>query len=140
MGLISSAIMSSAKDALSDAIKPFVADTKDLSIDAAKDSIRGALMGKMSIEDWANIIIDSVDSIKKKVVDEEGLTYVGGKMKFTPAEAAPNSVNISFQLYFIDEEQKWYKAGADTNLPAGNFKSEDLEELSLKKEIAFEVE
>lgn len=51
-----------------------------------------------------------------------------------------DTVNVSFQLYFLDECEKWQMADADTNIPSSKFTVEALNELQSKGEITFEME
>lgn len=140
MGFISGTLLTFAKGALTSAIGPFVEEARDASLNAAEDTVRGVIMGKMSAKEWADIVIGGVDTVKERIINEENLRFVGGKLKFTYTEATPNSVKVSFQLYFLDETGNWQKAEADSGIPFDKFKFEDLEELKMKKEIIFEVE
>lgn len=140
MGFISGPLLTFAKGALTSAIGPFVEEARDASLNAAEDTIRGVIMGKMSVREWADIVIEGVDTVKDRIVNEENLRFVGGKLKFANTEVNPNLINVSFQLYFLDEIENWQKAEADSNIPSGKFKIEDLAELKKKKEIIFEVE
>ncbi|MBD5114599.1 MAG: hypothetical protein HDT46_05250 [Ruminococcaceae bacterium] len=140
MGLLSGVVLAFAKEALTSAINPLVDEAKGASLNAAEDTLRGLVMGKMSVREWADAVITGVDTVKERIVNEEELRFVGGKLKFAYTEANPNLINVSFQLYFLDEMQNWQKAEADSNIPSDKFKNEDLIELKNKKEITFEVE
>ena len=129
-----------AKGALTAAIGPFVEEARDATLNAAHDTIRGMVAGKMSIDEWAEIVIKGVDKVKDRIVNEGELQYVGGKLKFAMSSINENSVTVSFELYFIDTNKKWHKAEASSNLPASKFKSDALQEIQSKGEISFDVE
>ena len=97
-------------------------------------------MGRMSVEEWAEIAIEGVDKIKDRAVEDEGLRYVGGKLKFAMSEKSADKVAISFELYFQDDNDEWHKVGADSGIYSSGFTPESLEEIKSKGEILFEVE
>lgn len=140
MGFMTTALIGLAKGALTSVVGPFVQEAREASLNAAQDTLRGAIAGRMSIEEWADIVIDGVGSVKERAITEGNLRFVGGKLKFAPSEEGSGLVNISFQLYFLDEMEHWQKAEADTDVPASKFTSEALEEIESKKEIIYEVE
>lgn len=140
MPLLSSTLVMFAKGALTAVIAPFVEEARDVALNAAQDTIRNAVTGKMSINEWADIIIEGVDRVKERVVVEDNLNFIGGKMKFTITENKIVMVTVSFQLYFLDELEKWQMAEADSDIPASSFTIEALDELKTKREIIFEVE
>lgn len=140
MGFISSMLITVAKGALTSVIGPFIEEAREASVNAAHDSIRSKIVGKMSVDEWADIIIEGVDAVKMKAIEEGGLRYVGGKMKFAVNANDSGKIKASFQLYFLDEAEQWQLAEADTDLPASKFTADALEELYSKKEIVYEVE
>ncbi len=129
-----------AKGALTAVVGPFVEEARDAALNAAQDTLRNTVAGKMSIEEWAKIISEGADNVKEKVITENDLRFVGGKLKMTYFENNPNVVVASFQLYFLDEQEKWQMAAAETDLPASKFTMSALDELTFKKEITYEVE
>lgn len=139
--LVAGVLATIAKGALTAVIGPFVEEARDAALDAAQDAIRSTVAGRMSIDEWAHVAIEGVDKVKERAVNEGGLRFVGGKLKFaSPALALADAVTISFQLYFLDELDKWQLASAESNVPASKFTLEALDELNSKGEIVFEVE
>lgn len=138
--LVAGALTTLAKGALTAVIGPFVEEARDAALDAAQDAIRSAIAGRMSIDEWAHIAIESVDRVKERAVDEGQLRFVGGKLKFAMSTVTSDAVIISFQLYFLDEMQKWQMADAASDVPSSKFTLEALDELGTKGEVVFEVE
>ena len=94
----------------------------------------------MSAEEWADVVIDSVDAVKDRATVEENLRYIGGEIKFTQLEGRQSVVTVSFQLFFLDAAEKWRKAEAFYDIPAARFTMETMEELVAKGEIKYAVE
>lgn len=140
MSLLTGALITLAKGALTSVIGPFVEEARDAALNAAQDTLRSTVAGKMSIEEWAGIVAEGADKVKERVVNENGLRFVGGKVKLRMSDHTIDAVNVSFQLYFLDECEKWQMADADTNIPGSKFTVEALDELQSKGEITFEVE
>jgi hypothetical protein len=129
-----------AKAALTAVVGPFVEEAREAALNAAQGMVRSKLAGRMSIEEWAGIVIECVDNVKARAIDEGNLRYIGGKLKFSISENAQGIVVVSFQLYFQDDFEKWHKAEADSDLPVSVFTPEALEELETKGEVVYEVE
>ncbi len=138
--LVAGALTALAKGALTAVIGPFVEEARDAALNAAQDAIRSTVAGRMSIDEWAHIAIEGVDRVKERAVDEGQLRFVGGKLKFAPSAVALEAVTISFQLYFLDEMQKWQMADAASDIPSSKFTLDALDELSSAGEIVFDVE
>ena len=138
--LVAGALATIAKGALTAVLGPFVEEARDAALNAAQDAIRNTVAGRMSIDEWANVAIDGVDRVKERAVDEGGLRFVGGKLKFAMSAAVEKAVAISFQLYFLDELGKWQMADAASDVPSSKFTFEALDELASKGEIVYEVE
>lgn len=129
-----------AKTALSSVLSPFVNEAKDVVLSAAEDTVRSSMAGRMTLDEWAQAAIKGVDKVKERVAQEGDLRYVGGKLKFAYPPGTTEEVSISFQLYFLDERQKWQLAEAESRVPSTKFTYEALDDLWANPEIAFEVE
>jgi len=129
-----------AKTALTTVIMPFVEEAKEATLNAAQDTIRGAIAGRMTIEEWAEIVIQGVDKVKDRAVEEGNLRFIGGKLKFAPSENNLHMVSISFDLYFLDEHEKWQKAAAENEIPVSKFTPDAVEELKSRCSVIFEIE
>jgi len=141
MSFLAGELKDIAKDALVAVLEPFVGEAKEAAFDAAHSVIRSAIAGRMSIDEWAAATIKGVDVVKDRAVNEDGLRFVGGKLKFNyPASVQQDAVSISFQLYFLDEYEKWQMATAESSVPADKFAVDALNELSSTGEIVFDVE
>ena len=109
------------------------------AIYAAEDTVRSSLAGRMSINEWANAAIEGVDRIKARIAEQGGLRFVGGKLRFAISMQRANYVNMSFQLYFLDQWQKWQKASAASEVPFAKFTYEAIDELHDRGEVVYEV-
>lgn len=138
--LVAGALATIAKGALTAVIGPFVEEARDAALNAAQDAIRSTVAGRMSVDEWANVVIEGVDRVKGHAVDEGGLRFVGGKLKFAMSAVKIETVTISFQLYFLDELGKWQMAEAASDVPSSKFTFDALDELASKSEIVYEVE
>lgn len=138
--LAASALATLAKGALSAVVGPVLEEAKSSAVTAAQDAIRGKMAGRMSVEEWADIAIVGVDAVKERAVTEGNLRYVGGEIKFAKSTSGQNAVTLSFQLFFLDTDEKWQKAEAACDIPAARFTLETLGELDSKAEIKYAVE
>lgn len=138
--LVAGALTMLAKGALTAVIGPFVEEARVAALNAAQDTIRSTVAGKMTIDEWANIVIEGVDHVKERAVNDGNLCFIGGKLKFSTSVIRLDMVSISFQLYFQDELKQWQKAEASSDIPASKFSLEALDELNAKGEITFDVE
>lgn len=137
---VTGALAMLAKGALTAVVGPFVEEAREAALSAAENTLREKVAGRMSIEEWAEIVIEGVDKVKARAIEDENLRFVGGKMKFALSENVPEMVTVSFQLYFMDQFDKWKKAEADTDIPASKFSETALDNLKSDKEIIYEVE
>lgn len=129
-----------AKTALSAVIAPFVEEAREVALNTAQDTVRSTIAGRMTVDEWSEAIIESIDNIKARAIEEENLNYIGGKLKYALSVNGPNMVTISFQLYFQDELNQWRKAEAESDVPTSKFTSEALEDMEKNGEIIFDVE
>lgn len=128
-----------AMEALIAVVKPLVDEAKDAALNAAQDTVRENIAKKMSIKEWAKVICGAADNIKKRIADENGYRYVGGKLKFTFSKNSSDAVTASFQLYFMDDMGKWHLADAENDIPATLIKSNSLDELGREQEIVYDI-
>jgi hypothetical protein len=137
---IGKAIKEAAKFIFTEVILVYADDIKDSVANAARDNVERIITGRRTIEDWSKICIEAVDKIKDHAVNEEGLRYVGGKLKFAMSQKKENKAVISFELYFQDKNNEWHKIGAESDLYASNFTLEALDEIKSAGGVSFEVE
>ncbi len=118
--------------------------TKDQLLNAVKTTVIDATdkiaTGKRTVEEWAEIIIKVVDRIKDQKTEEENLKYVGGRLAFQISKKNTDSVCVSFQLYFLDENKEWKTANNDCDLSTSYFTPDALNELKNQGKIEFDVE
>lgn len=138
--LVTGTLATLAKNALSAVVMPIVKEAGNVAVDTAQNAIRGKMAGRMSVEEWADVVIAGVDAVKERAVTEGNLRYVGGTIRFAPSEGGQNMVTVSFQLFFLDEAGKWQKANASCDIPAARFTLETLAELEAQGEIKYDVE
>ena len=128
-----------AKSALTSVISPYIDDAKNVALNAGKSAVLGTIAGKMSVQEWAELLIVSVDELKDKLVEQSGYSFVGGQLIFSITESKPSNIVVSFALYFQDNYQKWQKAEADSMIPSTMFTEDAIAELINQKKIVFEV-
>ena len=136
--ITAAAIKLLAKAALTAVIGPFIEEAREATVTAAQNAIRETIAPKMTLEEWADVVIKGVDKVKDRIVIEGNLRYIGGKLKF--AVAGSDSVNVSFELYFLDDNEQWHKADAEKDIPSSKFTPDSLEEIKAKGVIPYEVE
>lgn len=108
--------------------------------DYASDKVESLIVGKRTIEEWAEIAIQAVDKVRERIAAQENLKYVGGKLCFQISESNHENVIISFQLYYLDENKAWKKVEASSVVLASTFKPEALEDIKANRKIEFDVE
>jgi hypothetical protein len=133
-------LWAAAKGIFSSVLRPYIEDTKNTAMNSARDTLEAVVTGRRSIDEWANIAIDGVDQIKERAIEEGDLRYVGGKLNFAMSTENAQKVVISFELYFLDENNQWHKIGADSDMAASNFTVDSLEEIADKGIVSFDVE
>lgn len=138
--LVKAVLATFAKGAFSSVVEPYVSDVKDAAVQAARDTIISKASGKLTLDEWASIIVKCADMVKEKAQEEDGLTYVGGKLKFAALPQKTECISASFQLYFLDEQEKWQKIEASRELPSDKFTPETLSDICSGGEIVFDVE
>jgi len=121
-------------------IAPHLEEAKDVALESAYGTIKDMIAGKMSVEEWADISIVGIDKIKDRIISEGNVRYIGGKLKFSFLNKNLNDVHAYFELYFLDESEKWQKAEAGIDIPSSKFTPEALKDIQDKGEIIFEVE
>lgn len=129
-----------AVDILLDELKPYVNEAKGVLANATRDTVESIITGRRTINEWAEIAIGGVDKVKVQVIKENGWKYVGGKLNFAMSDKVSHKVVISFELYYLDENGKWQKVGAESDMFASNFTLEALEEIKSHGTVSFEVD
>lgn len=138
--MIKSAIKELAANALMDALMPYVNDAKETVLNTARDTFESVITGRRTIDEWAEISIKGVDRVKDKVAEQNDWQYVGGKLNFAMSANFSDKVVVSFELYYQDEDKKWQKVGAESDMYASNFTLEALEDIQTKGTVSYEVE
>lgn len=139
-GIMFGIIVEVVKSIFSNAIESYAEDAKSVAVNATRDTVESIITGRRTLEEWAEISIKGVDKIKDRVVKEGELRYIGGKLNFAISVKNTNKVVISFELYFLDGNNKWQKIGADSDLLASNFTVEAIDEIKTHGVISYEVE
>lgn len=120
--------------------KRYGEDLKQISLNIITDSIESILVGKRTIDEWADIVIKVVDNIKDKTITENDFKYIGGILKFSMCPNNKSKVIISYELYFIDGNGEYFKNSANSDVNKDNFVDEDIIAISEAGEIIYEVE
>ncbi len=92
----------------------------------------------MELDELAEVYSKKLDST---IRDEQSkkLKYVGGSFKISYANE--KYFNLSFELYFQNENDEWVKKDAKSNPQKTEYLSEKaLAELRAKKEIVYEID
>lgn len=129
-----------AKRTLADILEPIINEAKDAVTDAAHGTFESAILGRQTIDEWAAIIIKGVDNVKEELSEETGWHYVGGKLNFAMSNKSSHKVTVSFELYYQDENKKWNKVSAESDMYDSDFTLEALEDIKSKDCISYEVE
>jgi hypothetical protein len=138
--LLGAVIKEFAKDALVASLGSYAGDAQDAVVNTVRDTFESIITGRRTLEEWADIAIKGVDKIKDRIVTENNWTYVGGTLNFAMSKASTDKVVISFELYYQDENKKWQKVGAESDMYASNFTLEALDDIESKGTVSFEVE
>ncbi|MDO5019172.1 MAG: hypothetical protein Q4E29_01705 [Lachnospiraceae bacterium] len=138
--MIKQAIKDLAVSTLIETLKPYADDAKDALMNTARDTLESAITGRRSIEEWAEIAIKGVDKVKKKVVEQNGWKYIGGKLNFQLSETISDKVVISYELYYQDSDKNWQKVSAESDMYVSNFTLEALEDIKTNGKVSYEVE
>ena len=133
-------LIATAKTALGAAIAPMVSQARDVALSVAQDTLMGFVAGKMTVEEWASHLSETIDDVKNRIIDDSGLRFVGGQLRFAQSIKTSGDINVSFHLYFLDDEKKWQKAEGDSEIPFSLLTQDALNELKEKSEVIFEIE
>lgn len=115
-------------------------DLKKVSFDFITNTIEGILIEKRTLDEWASIVIKTVDNIIDKTVVEYDYKYIGGILKFSLNPDILSGVNISYDLYFSDREGNYFKNSATSSVNKDNFVKEDIDKLKETGTVCYEVE
>lgn len=140
LGMLAAKVGSMFAEAMRTEVDTLIMDAAHSAAEAANDAVRKMLMGKQSINEWAETVSKCIDNIKDNIEAEENLTFIGGKLRFTEPDPTNDAVCVAFDLYFMDIEEQWHKAGTSDFIPASMFTQEAVDELMSAHEIEFEVE
>ena len=92
----------------------------------------------MELDELAKIYSAKLDGIVRNE-QAKGLTYVGGTFKIFYADE--NFFNLSFELYFQDENDEWVKKDAKSKPQKTEYLNDNaLAELRAQKEIVYEID
>lgn len=122
------------------AATPYVKDLGDAMLNAARDGVESLITGRRDLNEWAQIAGKAVDEVKSTLEEQTCWQYVGGKINFTMSSKSAKKVVISFELYYQDENNKWKKVAADSDMYASNYTLEALEEIQSNGTVSYEVE
>ena len=140
--MISSVLFTFAKGIFGEVLGEVVNEKKDPLIGAVtnviSDTIESMITGEKTIEEWADIAVKGVDKVKEQKIAEENLQYIDGRLCIQISDKNNKRVIISFQLYFLDENNEWKKVEASSDILASNFTPDALEELKSKGKCEFE--
>lgn len=126
-------------DMLVNAVKPIVDEIADGIANAGQEMIREKFAEAKPIKYWAKIIANAADNIKKRLVNEYGYRYIGGRLTFTLSENSSDAVSTVMQLYFLDSTGKCRLAEAENDMPSFLIKSNSMDELSREQEIIYDI-
>lgn len=129
-----------AKSVLNELQVKYGEDLKKVSFDFITNTIEGILIEKRTLDEWASIVIKTVDNIIDKTVVDYDYKYIGGILKFSFRSDILSEVTISYDLYFSDRKGNYFKNSATNTVNKDNFVKEDLDKLKEIGTICYEVE
>ncbi len=129
-----------AKSVLNELQVKYGEDLKKVSFDFITNTIEGILIEKRTLDEWASIVIKTVDNIIDKTVVDYDYKYIGGILKFSFRSDILSEVTISYDLYFSDRKGNYFKNSATSTVNKDNFVKEDLDKLKEIGTICYEVE
>lgn len=129
-----------AKSVLNELRVKYGEDLKKVSFDFITNTIEGILIEKRTLDEWASIVIKTVDNIIDKTVVDYDYKYIGGILKFSFRSDILSEVTISYDLYFSDRKGNYFKNSATSTVNKDNFVKEDLDKLKEIGTICYEVE
>ncbi len=138
--MIGSILKTFARDAFVEALSSYADDAKAGVVNTVRDTFESIITGRRTIDEWAEIASKGVDQVKRRVEEENGWRYVGGRLNFAMSPKDFNKVTISYELYYQDENDGWQRVTADSDMQASNFTIEALESIEENGKISFEVE
>lgn len=140
MGIVTLAMTKIVTSILSELQVKYGEDLKNISFDLITNTIEGILIGKRTLDEWATIVIKTIDNIIDTTIREYDYKYLGGILKFNiPSDLLPEVI-ISYDLYFSDNEGNYFKNSATSSVKKDNFIKEDLDKLKESVTICYEVE
>lgn len=129
-----------SKDVVTGTAENFKSDFTSVLIDTVSDTIHSMIAGEESIEEWAETVVKGIDPIITNTVIENEWQYVGGKLQFAFSQKYNDKIDISFELYFLDNDKQWHKEAAKSDVYSSTFTEDSLEELRKSGMIEYEIE
>lgn len=139
MGICGQKAMELCEDGLCNVLKHFADEIANGIANAGQEMIREKFADKKPLKYWAKIIGDAADKIKKRLVDEYGYKYIGGRLTFTLSESSSDAVSTVMQLYFLDNMGKCRLAEAEKDMPSFLIKSNSMDELIREQKIIYDI-
>lgn len=133
-------LLNYGKDIIGQIFSKYSEDFKKVAFNVITDAIESALVGRRTLDEWAEIVIEAVDNIKEQTIRENDFNFIGGNLKFSIRPTTKTKVIISYELFFIDSDGNYYKNSANSDVNQDNFVEEDIEAIKEAGEIAYEVE
>ena len=115
-------------------------DLKKIAFNYITDSVESILVGKRSLDEWAEIVVEAIDNIKDRTIEENNYNYIGGNLKFSISKKISSKVIIEYELYFRDSEGNYFKNSAKSDVNQDNFIKEDIETIKKSTEVIYEIE
>ncbi|MCI8404736.1 MAG: hypothetical protein HFE49_07510 [Clostridia bacterium] len=133
-------ILNFGMDILNEICSNYGNDLKKIAFNFITDTIESALVGKRTLDEWAEIVIEVIDNIKDRTISENDYKFLGGTLKFRLSSNSKPKVIIAYELYFIDSNGNYFKNSAKSDVNQDNFIQEDINAIKEAIEIAYEVE
>lgn len=133
-------ILTFGRDVFDEICGKYGDDFKKIAFNLITDTIESILVGKRTLDEWAEIVIEAVDNIKDRTISENGFKFLGGNLKFSLHPRIKSKVIIAYELYFIDKDGNYFKNSAKSDVNQDNFVQEDINTIKEAGEIAYEVE
>ena len=138
--IVEGLVMGLGREVMAEIGNKYGDNLKKVAFNVITDTIESALVGKRTLNEWAEIVIEVIDNIKDKTIRENDFKYLGGTLKFSLYPKTKSKVIIAYELYFVDSDGNYFKNSAQSDVNKDNFTQEDLNAIEESGEIAYEVE
>ncbi|MCL1986542.1 MAG: hypothetical protein FWG64_01020 [Firmicutes bacterium] len=85
--------------------------------------------GEKTTEEWAAEVTKAAEIEEEKYVAETGYTSGGGEIRFIISPKKSSLIDITCDLFFVDEKQKYHKISVNREINAANFTRDSVKQI-----------